>query len=149
MSGQMMCTIIESQLFTHRYACQVNFQTLVCWWNVECWPNSFTNSDADYIIASFLCVVQVLKKIEGHGMSSMHIVAATNPAEQPPLPQLPYWMRPLVLCCARVCRASQLTGFHHHSSYLMSDCLWADKIKLQAWLISATGVFFLLSIPVS
>lgn len=51
-------------------------------------------------------------------------------------------MRPLVLCCARVCRASQLTGFHHHSSYLMSDCLWADKIKLQAWLISATGVFF-------
>lgn len=24
----------------------------------------------------------------------------------------------------------------------MSDCLWADQIKLQAWLISATGVFF-------
>lgn len=26
---------------------------------------------------------------------------------------------------------------------LMSDCLQADKIKLQAWLISATGVFSL------
>ncbi len=47
------------------------------------------------------------------------------------------------MCCALECRASQLTGFHHHSSYLMSDCLWADKIKLQASLISATGVFSL------
>lgn len=45
--------------------------------------------------------------------------------------------------CALECGASQLTAFHHHSSYLMSDCLRADKIKLQASLISATGVFSL------
>lgn len=52
----------------------------------------------------------------------------------------------LVMCCALKCRASQLSGFHQRSSYLMSDCLWADKIKLQASLISATGVFLCLII---
>lgn len=69
------------------------------------------------------------------------------PAKEDSLEQVPpaCRKRSLVMCCALECRASQLTGFHHHSSYLMSDCLWADKIKLQASLISATGVFFSVS----
>lgn len=69
--------------------------------------------------------------------------AKEDAAEQVPPPCR---KRSLVMCCGLECRASQLTGFHHHSSYLMSDCLWADKIKLQAWLIPATGVFLCLII---
>lgn len=38
-------------------------------------------------------------------------------------------------------RASQMTAFYHRSSDIMSDCLWADKIKLQASVILGTGVF--------
>ena len=70
--------------------------------------------------------------------------AKEDSAEQVPPPCK---KRSLVMRCALECKASQLTGFHHHSSYLMSDCLWADKIKLQASLISATGVFLCLIVP--
>lgn len=37
---------------------------------------------------------------------------------------------PLVPSRAPECGVSQPTGSHHHSSLLMSDCWWADKIKL-------------------
>lgn len=42
------------------------------------------------------------------------------------------WLKkePLVPSRAPECGASRLTGSHHHSSLLMSDCWWADEIKL-------------------
>lgn len=62
MSGQMRCIVIERQLFTHGCYCQVNFSLVV-----DEMPNSFTNSDAGYIIASvhlLLCIWKEEKKMQ-------------------------------------------------------------------------------------
>lgn len=79
------------------------------------------------------------RRKKGRGLCCMHISATTNPSCTGSPKSQTEWGS---LSCDQVCRASQLTGFYHHTGYLMSDCLWGDKIKLQAWLISATAVFF-------